>query len=614
VLAASIVVCLFSSANISAAAEAPNFLPPGALEEFELPAEADYPNTLAVGSEGSIWFSVDYSAQIDRISTAGRITGIFSIPVGSAPNMPYESSKPTDLAQGADQNMWFLDQGVTQEGYNLVGRVTPTGGVAEFPIPSLPHSNNPYAFAPTAIALGSDGNMWFTDQSLESDVPSFIGRVNPAGEVTEFPIPEGEGRDLPTHSLPNQIALGAEGYLWFTDEGTNSEDRNLIGRIAPNGTIEEFPLTAPYTRPGTIALGAEGNMWFTQGSGTVGRITPAGIVSELVATGVEGFAGGIVLGPDGNMWFDEGPYNANDSTIYRITPAGITTVFARPGQNSILFSLIQGPEHNLWYVPSAYRIARLHVPFAPQMTEPPVLSGGVTVGDVLTVSEGSWLQNPTAFEYQWQQCDAMGLACGDLTGQTGATHVVSADEIGHTLRAIVTAGNVAGATTATSAASPLVQAPPVRPAPPKPPPVVEPPPVVSAAMTWNFGWARTYTVIDSLIVHDVAAGVSIEATCRGSGCAFAHWHLGAAAVHPDCKHGRHSLCGKGNHPVLSHNALNLVSLFAGRHLKIGAQITVTAAESGWIGKSFAFTIRADKPPRVQIICLGTGSNKPVGGC
>ncbi len=50
--------------------------------------------------------------------------------------------------------------------------------------------------------------MWFTDRD------SVIGRIAPNGMITE------SSAGLPAGSAPDSIATGADGNLWFTDEGT----------------------------------------------------------------------------------------------------------------------------------------------------------------------------------------------------------------------------------------------------------------------------------------------------------------------------------------------------------------------------------------------------------
>src|SRR5262245_53937235 len=58
----------------------------------------------------------------------------------------------TGLRWGADGNLWFTENDVGK-----IGRMSPTGAVTEF---ALPTANS----SPVSITLGPDGNMWFTEQ------------------------------------------------------------------------------------------------------------------------------------------------------------------------------------------------------------------------------------------------------------------------------------------------------------------------------------------------------------------------------------------------------------------------------------------------------------------
>ncbi len=98
---------------------------------------------------------------------------------------------------------------------------------------------------------------------------------------------------------------------------------------------------------------------------------------------------------------------------------------------------------------------------APVSTSAPILSGPapVTQGHPLTADPGSWsVPGPATYTYQWQRCDAQGANCVDIPGASGDTYTPSADDVGHTLRAEVTATNDAGSTTTTTPSSAPVQA------------------------------------------------------------------------------------------------------------------------------------------------------------
>ena len=138
----------------------------------------------------------------------------------------------------------------------------------------------------SSITSGPDGNLWFIAWG------HIIGRITPAGEITEFPIPS-------AGSAVTEITAGPDGNLWYTDFGANK-----IGRVTPAGAFTEFPLPSTLDRPNQIAAGPDGNLWFTTLSEHIGRITPAGEITAFPIPSA--FAGGITGGPDGNVWFIAG--------------------------------------------------------------------------------------------------------------------------------------------------------------------------------------------------------------------------------------------------------------------------------------------------------------------
>src|SRR5262245_27695349 len=96
----------------------------------------------------------------------------------------------------------------------LDDRILPS--VTEFPIPDTTSAR------PEGITRGPDGNLWFAETFADR-----IGRITPAGVVTQFSLPFG--------SQPAEITAGPDGNLWFTEIGSSR-----IGRITPAGGITEF--------------------------------------------------------------------------------------------------------------------------------------------------------------------------------------------------------------------------------------------------------------------------------------------------------------------------------------------------------------------------------------
>ena len=102
----------------------------------------------------------------------------------------------------------------------------------------------------------------------------------------------------------------------------------------------------------------------------------------------------------------------------------------------------------------------------PANTALPVVSGTAQQGRALSATSGSWSGSPTSYAYKWQDCDSSGVNCAAISGATSSGYTLGAGDVGHTIRAVVTATNAGGSTPASSAQTALVAAPPAPPAPP----------------------------------------------------------------------------------------------------------------------------------------------------
>jgi streptogramin lyase len=225
------------------------------------------------------------------------------------------------------------------ESLRLEQRVLLALSVTSFPIPLVG------IVQPQGITTGPDGNLWFAETGADK-----IGRMTPAGVVTQFslppiPIPDGSQPSPGSAPGPVGITVGPDGALWFV--GVPGE----IGRITTAGVVTEFPVPAVPPPPGSpagtqattatltgITAGPDGALWFTGIPGEVGRITTAGVVTEFPVPEVPPPAGspagtpstpatptGITAGPDGALWLAGIP-----GEVARITTAGVVTEFAVP--------------------------------------------------------------------------------------------------------------------------------------------------------------------------------------------------------------------------------------------------------------------------------------------
>lgn len=87
---------------------------------------------------------------------------------------------------------------------------------------------------------------------------------------------------------------------------------------------------------------------------------------------------------------------------------------------------------------------------APVNTVAPAITGVEEVGNLLSVSNGTWTGGVTSYTYQWQESLDDSQIWTSISGATTNKHLIVADDVDHKLRCLVTATNNTGPTTATS--------------------------------------------------------------------------------------------------------------------------------------------------------------------
>jgi len=236
--------------------------------------------------------------------------------------VPKAQSSPFGIAMGSDGNLWF-----TEFKGNNIGEINATtDAVTEYPIPTS-------GSLPFGIAAGPDGNLWFTETSGNQ-----IGMIDPTtGAISEYPV-------TTASSLPFAITAGPDGNLWFTESNANQ-----IGVINPSShAVTEYPIPTASSAPGGIAAGPDGNLWFTENaSSQIGMINPAtGAITEYPTPTANSGPLAIVADTGGDLWFTEN----NVDQIGAIDPAtGAITEYALPGGSNDPFWIADGPDGNVWF-------------------------------------------------------------------------------------------------------------------------------------------------------------------------------------------------------------------------------------------------------------------------
>lgn len=160
-------------------------------------------------------------------------------------------TEATDLSTGPGNVLWAM-QPLSDTVRKLEANGKATDLVVDLPAGTRPGRG----------ILGPDGNLWVAGSGTEG-TQNRIVRVTASGQQTSFLLPPERG--------PQDITLGADGALWFTEFYSNS-----IGRLTTAGEYSSCPLpnAAASPHPYGIATGSDGNIWFTEReAGKIGRLS-----------------------------------------------------------------------------------------------------------------------------------------------------------------------------------------------------------------------------------------------------------------------------------------------------------------------------------------------------
>jgi virginiamycin B lyase len=305
------------------------------------------------------------AALASLLGCAGAARPLHAIPLptkGTATIKEYSltlGAQPLGITLGPDGNIWFVEANGAK-----VGRITPAGGLTEFPI-------DPAAFA-NQIVSGSEGDVYFTEPGVGK-----VGLIHALGDLTVHEGPSasaygmtmawgrlelgGGGGDLPFFFLPlfsgggddqklsdglphnmSYLATDAYGKVWLTDPGSNQ----IAQLPCLNCQWGTYPLPHADSGPRFIASGRDGGVWFTEYDGDrIGRLSaysgaliefalPAGSNPEMIAAA-----------PDGTVWFAEHGTNK----IAHMFRSGAVVEYDVPTAGSAPWGVAIGADGSVWF-------------------------------------------------------------------------------------------------------------------------------------------------------------------------------------------------------------------------------------------------------------------------
>jgi streptogramin lyase/PKD repeat protein len=353
------------------------------LDSFAVPT---LPGQIVDGLDGDLWYDENFGgiggiAEIGRITPQGQVT---EIPLQTPSGSP--TPDPSAIAAGSDGNLWDVDLN-----NSMIDRIGQDGQVATYPIPA-----NQIGGTTPSIVAGADGNLWFTtglnsggwDSSQElpnGGVPGTIDRITPDGVITSFALPLGGG-------IATALAAGPDG-IWFTDP-----QAGRVGEMDYSGHAVEYSAPSAWfdISPSTLTVGPDGDAYYyAQGSSTsftdfqdlspfltygttsfIVKVAPGGAITPIAIPGSIQSIPSMVSGPDGIDFLVES-LGAQSQSLDQLSLDGTVSTLSTDSSLSYASGLAFGPDGNLWISePGEGAIARLDLSSTPEPVPGPTLLGG----------------------------------------------------------------------------------------------------------------------------------------------------------------------------------------------------------------------------------------------
>ena len=231
--------------------------------------DTGYPQGI-VRLQQDYWVANGYmSGSLSRITPKGKLT---TFEVGYS---------PLEMVSDGRGNLWF---NVAISLQTIVRFNVRSSKVAAFALTDATAGG---------IMLGKDGNIWFVEVQ-------HVGKLTPAGKLTEYPTPQTEGG--------SGIAWGEDGLVWFVTYSATDRAYVLTSLNPKNGAVSASNAVATSDGLAIVAT-ADGSIWhgITGSPLYLARFDPKTKTTTMYK-GPLNFSfspcpGGMTLAPDGSIWY-----------------------------------------------------------------------------------------------------------------------------------------------------------------------------------------------------------------------------------------------------------------------------------------------------------------------
>jgi virginiamycin B lyase len=289
-------------------------------QEFRLPHQGDIPVSIAVGPDGTVWFTLESSDAIGLFRD-GRIQKLAK---GA------ESVEPLGLAVDSGGQAWYTDAPRQR-----ISRASPAGSIVSFGL------ETPVARL-GRLAVAAGGDVWFAEPSVVS-----VTRLRD-GHLTRHVVGLAHLHG-PMDAGPFGVAVAADGTVWAT-----LQHANKLLRLAPDGQMTTFDVPTRRSGLGDIAVDGAGAVWFLEiAANKIGRFAGGRFEEFAVPTERAGLTS-LAVAPDGSAWFAE----LRGHRLGRVHGSTVTE-FALPRRDARPFGIAVDAGNNVWYTDLSGWLGRL---------------------------------------------------------------------------------------------------------------------------------------------------------------------------------------------------------------------------------------------------------------
>jgi streptogramin lyase len=239
------------------------------------------PSTAGIAVDGAnLWLTAPAGNELLEIAEGSSSPSLTTTVPVSPSNLGFQNFDST-IITGPGGILYFTEATTNAGGAvtaSAIGSYNPTTGT--FGQILLPTSGG--VQKPSGLALGPDGNIWFTESVPNAGgtgfVSSSVGVIDLANSnaISEFPTPAA--------SEPSGITAGPDGNVWFTEKaagaigfvnvsGLSNPSAYTLGASIPIPTTGQSGGILNNPAPVGIIAGAAGQVWFADASGAIGLVT-----------------------------------------------------------------------------------------------------------------------------------------------------------------------------------------------------------------------------------------------------------------------------------------------------------------------------------------------------